>query len=124
MQAKGQDIANLISIPIFLAAVIFAARGSVRGLMVWLGKLLFLIYAFIIYTFDVHYNSLFLAYVAVLSISFYAFFGRMIRSIDAGALKEFFSENVKIQHAMSIFLVIVAFLFFIQWLSQDIPTCG
>ena len=34
MQAKGQDIANLISIPIFLAAVIFAAIGSVQGLMV------------------------------------------------------------------------------------------
>jgi hypothetical protein len=120
VQAKGQDIANLISIPIFVGAMIFADRGPIQGLLVWLGILLFLIYAFVIYAFDVHYNGLFLAYIAVLGTSFYAFLGRMV-SFDADAFRKYFSANTRVQHAISIFLVIVAVLFFIQWLSQDIP---
>src|SRR5690242_4224544 len=35
LQAIGQDIANLVSIPIFLVAAIFTYRGSVRAHMVW-----------------------------------------------------------------------------------------
>lgn len=118
VQAIGQDIANLLSIPIFLGAASYARRGSTKGLTVWLGILLFLIYAFVIYAFDIHYNSLFLVYVAVLGLSFYAFFGRMT-SINVDRLKGHFSANNKAKH-VSILLMMIAVLFYFQWLSQDI----
>lgn len=119
LQAIGQDIVNIISIPIFIASGFFAVRGSVRGLSVWLRILLFIIYAFVIYSFDVQYNSLFLAYVAVLSLSFYAFFGKMM-SINLESFQKHFSTNTKAKH-VGIFLMIIAILFYFQWLSQDIP---
>jgi flagellar biosynthesis protein FliQ len=121
LQAIGQDIANLISVPILVAGAFLAAKGSVRGLAIWIGVLLFLMYAFVIYAFDIHYNSLFLIYVAVLSLSFYAFFGKMVSiNSEIENLQKHFSANSKAKH-VSIFLMIVAVLFYFQWLSQDIP---
>jgi low temperature requirement protein LtrA len=68
LQAIGQDMANIVSIPMFLACSYFAnnnnKKESIKALTVWMGVMFFLVYAFAIYAFDIHYNSLFLVYVA------------------------------------------------------------
>ncbi len=71
LEAQGQDIANLVSLPVLIAAAILARRGSLRGRLVWGGVLLFLMYAYVVYAFDVHFNRLFLAYVATLGLAVY-----------------------------------------------------
>ena len=47
-------------------------RGSQRAGLVWLGTLLYLVYAFVVYAVAVHFNYLFLVYVAALGLSAWA----------------------------------------------------
>lgn len=117
LQASGQDLANLASIPALLAAAYFANKGSMRALLVWMGVLLFLIYAYVIYAFDVQYNRLFLVYVAILGLSFFALSSRAAGLYRAGRV---FPANGRARH-VSVFLMAVAALFYFQWLSQDVP---
>ena len=67
-QAQGQDIGNLIAAVALLVAAVALRRGSYRAGLVWLGTLLYLVYAFIVYAMAVHLNYLFLVYVAVLGL--------------------------------------------------------
>lgn len=68
-QARGQDLGNLLAVVVLLLTVRAYRRGSVRAGLVWLGTLLYLLYAFVVYVMAVHLNALFLVYVAVLGIS-------------------------------------------------------
>ena len=69
LQAQGQDVGNLIAAVVLVVTAIRLQRGSRRAGLVWLGTLLYLIYAFIVYAMAVHLNYLFLVYVAVLGLS-------------------------------------------------------
>src|SRR5205823_9745531 len=70
IQAYGQDIANLITVDVLAIALYFVNKGSVKALLVWIGALLTLLYAYVIYAFAVHFNSLLLVYVAIVGLSF------------------------------------------------------
>nr|WP_300147892.1 hypothetical protein [Propionicimonas sp.] len=72
LQARGQDLGNLLAVVVLLGGGTTAARGSLRGLLVWSGAQLYLAYAFAIYALAVHFGALFLPYVAVLGLSVYA----------------------------------------------------
>ena len=71
-QARGQDIGNLLAVLVLVAAALAHRRGSARAGQVWLGTLLYLVYAFIVYAFAVHFTVLFPVYVAVLGLSAWA----------------------------------------------------
>ena len=60
VQGIGQDIVNIVAVALLLIAVYFVNKGSVKAFLVWSGVLLYLIYAYVIYAFDVHLNRLFL----------------------------------------------------------------
>ena len=71
-QAKGQDLGNLLAVVTLLASGYGYLRGSHRAGLVWLGTLLYLVYAYVVYSMAVHFNQLFLVYVAALGLSSYA----------------------------------------------------
>lgn len=83
-QAKGQDVGNLLAVVVLVGAAVAYRKGSVRAGLVWLGTLLYLIYAFVVYAMAVHLNYLFLVYVAVLGLSAWAviFHANQVRSGD------------------------------------------
>ncbi len=118
-QAMGQDIANLVSITVLLIALYFVSKGSVRAFMIWIGTLLTLLYAYVIYAFAAHFNSLFLVYVAIIGLCFYAFFSSALE-LQPERLQPHFIA-VTIYRAVSIYLLLIAMLFALLWLSQDIP---
>ncbi len=119
IQAIGQDIANLVSIVVLLIAVYFVFKGSFKAFLVWIGTLLTLVYAYVIYAFAAHFNSLFLVYVAILGLSFYTFFGSVLdQQLDR--LRPHFVAITRAR-AVSIYLLLIAILFALLWLSQDIP---
>src|SRR5205823_8506294 len=60
VQGIGQDIVNIVAVVVLFIAVSFVNKGSVKAALVWSGVLLYLIYAYVIYAFDVHFNRLFL----------------------------------------------------------------
>jgi hypothetical protein len=71
-QARGQDIGNLLAVVTLLISGYGYSSGSHRAGLVWLGTLLYLVYAYVVYSMAVHFNELFLVYVAVLGLSSYA----------------------------------------------------
>ena len=68
-QARGQDLGNLLAVVVLVVAAFRYRKGSQRSGLVWLGTLLYLVYAFVVYAVAVHLNHLFLVYVAVLGLS-------------------------------------------------------
>jgi hypothetical protein len=119
LQSVGQDIENLVAAAALLLTAYLVSKGSVKAFLVWMGVLLALIYSYVIYAFAVHFNSLFLVYVAILGLSFYALVGSLIR-LHLQGLQASFAANTKAR-PVSVFLLVVAILFYLQWLSEDIP---
>jgi hypothetical protein len=69
----ASDIVDLLLVvPVLLISGIKAYRGSVPARLVWLGAQGYLLYNFVIYAFEVHFNALFLAYCATLGLCLYA----------------------------------------------------
>lgn len=68
-QARGQDLGNLLAVVVLVVAALRYLKGSRRSGLVWIGALLYLVYAFVIYAMAVHLNYLFLVYVAVVGLS-------------------------------------------------------
>jgi hypothetical protein len=115
----GQDYANLPVVGALLWSAVRLRNGSRRALFVWLGCLLYLIYAFAIYAFAVHFNGLFLAYVAVLGLSFYALVGGLAAE-RAEERTEPLRENPH-RDGAGILLMLIGILFSGLWLAEIVP---
>jgi hypothetical protein len=118
-QGIGQDIANLVAYPVLLLLAWTASHGSVRAYLGWLGILVYSAYSYAIYAFDVRFNALFLVYVAVLGLSIYALIGGLA-AVDPVRVKAAFGQRTPVRSTW-IVLVVVALMFYLQWLSEDVP---
>ena len=119
-QAVGQDLISLVVVlPTLIVTAFLASRGSPRARLVWLGGLVYLVYTYVVAAFDVSFNSLFLVYVALLGCSLYALIGGLVTANMAG-IKASFSEKTPAK-AVSIYLAVLAVLFYFMWLSEIVP---
>jgi hypothetical protein len=119
LQAIGQDIVNLVAVVVLFIAIYFVSKGSVKAFLVWSGVLLYLLYGYIIYAFDVHFNSLFLIYVVIVGLSFYALVGSVIH-MHLDDFQSSFSATTKAR-LVSVFFLVLGILFYLLWLREDIP---
>ena len=119
LQGLGQDIVNLVAVVVLFIAAYYVNKGSVRAFLVWGGVLLYLLYAYLIYAFDVHFNSLFLVYVAIVGLSFYALVGS-VRHLHMNDLQASFSATTKAR-LVSVFLLVLGIVFCLLWLREEIP---
>ena len=119
VQAVAQDAVDLFLIsPLLIIAAIFAVRGSRVGLLIWSGVSLYIIYTYVIYCFDVHFNSLFFIYCFILGLSFYSFVYFLFSQVR---------EPVKADgrlpvKTIGIYLMTIACAFYLLWLSQIFPS--
>jgi hypothetical protein len=68
-QVRGQDFVSLfVAVPLLLASLRLARRGSVVGQLIWLGVLGYVTYSYL-YIFGIAWNRLFLIYLALLTLS-------------------------------------------------------
>jgi hypothetical protein len=81
LQARGQDIGNLVAVVVLVGSAIGMRSGSPRAGALWTGTLLYLLYAYIVYAFAVHFSRLFLVYVAVLGLVVYTLIGTLRSAI-------------------------------------------
>ncbi len=118
MQAVGQDIGNLLAVPVLLVSTYFLTKKSVAAWLVWLGTLLYFIYAFLIYAFFVHFNYLFLVYVAILGLSAYSVIVGLLGQDLAILAKSVVGKRFR---GASVLLMLTGGLFALLWLSEIIP---
>ncbi len=114
-QGRGQDLVNLIlAAPTLFISAYLVNKGSLRAFLLWLGALIYLIYSYVIYAFFIHFGPWFLAYVAILGLSFYSLLGSLME-LDWNGLSPRFSE-VKVK-AASVFLMFLVVAFYFLWMS-------
>ena len=119
VQAVGQDVANLLVIALLLASAVLVRRGSLRALHVWIGCLFYFVYAFAIYAFSVHFNTYFLAYVAVLGLSSWALLGTFAGLRVAEAASPL--RDHPRRDGAGILLILIGALFGALWLAELVP---
>jgi hypothetical protein len=120
VQAVGQDLVSLsVVLPLLIISAILTSRGSRRAKLIWLGGLTYLVYTYVVAAFDVRFNSLFLVYVALLGSSVYALIGGMVTT-NMPKIKAGFTEKTPVK-AISIYLAVLAVLFYLLWLSEVVP---
>lgn len=120
-QSIAQDWVDLVlAVPILVVASLLGYSGDRLAQQVWGGTVLFLLYTFVIYCFDVHFNSLFVVYCFALGLSFYSFLYYLINKARS-------EEQVEVQRAWvarltGIYFIVVAVAFYFLWFSEIIPS--
>ncbi len=119
-QGIGQDVANLLlAYPLLLLLGWRVRRGSIRAYLAWLGVLFYSAYSYFLYAGFVHFNYLFLVYVAVMGASVYALiFG--VAAVDPAAVAEALAMSSGRRFAGGLLLGL-GVLFYLLWLSDVVP---
>jgi hypothetical protein len=93
-QWRGADLIRLVvAVPLFAGAIYFTSRGSIRGLLVWLGFLWLAVYDYAFYLFAAAFNELFLVYAAIFGLSIAALIWSL-PVIDVRTIFQQFNDRV------------------------------
>jgi hypothetical protein len=115
-QAIGQDLVTLIIVlPTFIISMYFAYHKKVIGILFWAGCLFYFLYTYIVYSFGLHFNRLFLVYCSLLGLSVYGFMYFLLHYANTIIIK-----NVRINY-VAIYLYIIAGVFYLLWFSEEVP---
>ncbi len=119
-QAIAQDwVTVFLGIPLLSLSCFFAGKSSLRARILLAGTLTYFLYTYMSYTFLCMYNPLFLVYVALMSLSFFALVLLML-SFDLTTLKNAFSDDLPIKTIGSLIFVF-ACVIGLMWLGRIIP---
>lgn len=119
-QGIAQDFVTLfIAIPLLLISLLYALKGSLKAAFLLTGTLGYFLVTYLFYLCMGMFNSMFLAYVGILSASFFAFLLAM-DSIPVKELKQYFSHSTPVKIAGG-FLIFNAFAIALLWLSIVLP---
>lgn len=120
-QSIAQDIADMLfGVPMLVLSLIPIKMHKRYGYMMLGGTLLFFIYTFLLYCFDVHFNRLFILYCITLSLSFYTFL-HLLTTVRKIHYWQWF-DAAKPVGTFVWFFRIVAAAFYFLWLSDIIPS--
>jgi hypothetical protein len=119
-QAQAQDVVTLgLGIPLLLASTLLYARGSLRGKLLLSGTLGYFLYTYASMAFLAAYNPLFLVYVALFSLSLFAFVLALM-SVDVASLPGHVSSRLP-RRAIAALLFTVGGFLLLAWLGRIVP---
>lgn len=120
-QMQANDLATLIlGLPLLALSFWLTLRGSLRGKLLFTGTLGFILYTYATMCFGAAYNKLFLVYVALFSLSLFAFILSMM-SFDLKTLPDHFSEKLPRGWIAGLLFFTAAFLS-LAWLGRIAST--
>lgn len=120
-QTQANDLVTLVlGLPLVAISFWQASKGSLRGRLILTGTLGFFLYTYMSMCFGAAYNPLFLDYVALFSLSLYAFILSMM-SFDLKTLPAHFSEKLPRGWISGLLFFAAAFLAF-AWLGRIAAT--
>jgi len=121
VQSLGQDIIDLVLIvPILITTALLTIKNRTIGTFLWAGVIIYLIYTFVIYSFDVKFNKLFIAYCLTLGLSFYSFSYFIYIQLGEPAILKI--EKSAVRKVIGIYFIVIAILFYFLWLSELVPS--
>jgi hypothetical protein len=109
----------VLAVPALIAAMFFTQRDSARALVVWLGALAYIIYQSVLFLFATPFNSLFLIYVAMLSLAFWSIVV-LVQKVDLAAFRARFDDRLPVR-SIAIYAVVLAVLNAAAWLRTIVP---
>ncbi|HNQ93532.1 MAG TPA: hypothetical protein PKK96_08075 [Anaerolineales bacterium] len=120
-QMQANDLVTLaLGLPLLAISFWLSLRGSLRGRLLMTGTLGFILYTYITMCFGAAYNKLFLIYVALFSLSLFAFILSMT-SFDLKTLPSHFSDKLPRGWIAGLLFFAAAFLS-LAWLGRIAAT--
>jgi len=120
-QAIAQDFVDLFVVtPLFIISLVLFIKKNKAFIFIWGGAVLYFIYTFFIYCFDVHFNQMFIIYCWILGLSVYAFLYFLLTQSKENIMG-WFKDEIPIR-TTSFYLIILACLFYALWLSSIMPS--
>ena len=111
----AQDaVALVFGLPLLVISAWSARRGSVRGLLCWIGALFYLAYFWFFHVVGVQLGPLLPAHIAIVSIGMYGALYLFV-GLNAEAVKSRFTMRLKAR-SIAIFLMATAAIFAVAWL--------
>lgn len=119
-QAIAQDwVTVLLGVPLLILSCFFSGKNSLRARILLAGTLAYFLYTYMSYSFLCMYNHLFLVYVALMSMSFFAL-ALVMASFDLPVLKKAFSDDLPVK-TIGILIIIFACAISLMWLGRIVP---
>lgn len=119
-QMQGNDLVTLVvGLPLLAISAWLAFRGSLRGRLLLAGTLGFFLYTYMSMAMLTAYNSLFLVYVALFSLSLFAFVLSMM-AIDLDRLPGYFSPGLPRGWIVGVLFAVGGFLL-VAWMGRIVP---
>ena len=116
-QNLGTDVVTLcVAIPLLGIAAGAMRIGSLRARLLWLGALGYLVYAYGMYALGVRWNPLFLVYLTLFSLSFFALVIGLLGT-DAAAVRAR-ARGAPVR-SVAAYLIAIAVLVSVVWLKEE-----
>jgi hypothetical protein len=113
----ANEVVNLIiGLPVLLGSMWLARGGSLAGLLLWPGALLYILYNYIAYTIGMPLSWISIFYLALVILSAYGLFD-LLRNIDKNSVRELLSGVVPIKTAGWV-LAVLGSLFILRALNM------
>ncbi|MDG5761989.1 hypothetical protein QA600_21985 [Natronococcus sp. A-GB1] len=109
----------MIGVPALVLGLWWARRGSIRGRLVWLGAIAYMMYMWTHYAFVIAYNDFFIGYVALFGLSVFTLVSG-VASTDADEIRALLHGRLSTSFYVG-FLAITALGLGLMWLSEIVP---
>jgi hypothetical protein len=119
IQALGQDEIDLFVItPVLLMTGLNFSKNNRAINLLWAGTLLYVIYTFVLYCFDVHFNNLFPLYCTILGIAFYSFVWFIYGQVKNPG--KAWNKELRFRRMTGGYLIALSVVFYLLWYSEII----
>ena len=120
IQGIAQDYVTLfIGIPILIISLLGYRRGSTRCSLLLAGTLMYFFVKYLFYTAMAMYNVMFLGYVSLMGLSFFAFMSILLK-LDVDGITSTFGDNTPTKFAGG-FLIFNSVSIALLWLGVVVP---
>jgi hypothetical protein len=115
-QSHGFDIGDLVAVLVLGLGLTWSSRGSIRGRLVSIGALGYLIYSFVTYAFLIVLNPATVLYIAVLGFGGWSFITGLAAVDDQEA--DQLTAGQPYRRLTAGFMIVIAALFALTWLRE------
>lgn len=115
-------VALVVAVPVLVAAMWLARRGSVRAVPVWVGAIGYLLYNSVLFVFATPFDDLFLLYVATLSLALWSLVA-VLASLDVRRFAALFAPATPVR-ALAVYVWAVVGLNAIAWVVPVLRAMG